>query len=323
MVSTTTIILSLNNDNNEDFMPRISVRDLIVNSLDETGLCSRNQPAPANMVVSALQLLKKRAAQYSNTHLLQFTRKEIDIDLTKHEFIVGEYEVTEDYDGLVIYVSSADALNDMDPASSEYVNKIVCAKDTQQCYSVNAVAYEWIAVGTASERTDVFEMVPDYEVKNLQEITNAYIQPKNGESYDWSELNFIAYEDFYQYGLTNQIYSVLPLTDKCAKVILKKSFALQQFKLKLIYNESFDFDIDTVFNIPKQFVALFSAALVYDLSVAYPRLSENTVAIIKARLDELEQNVRRSSSISKYIGRDYQTLMYTYGDFLAGRFLGM
>ena len=57
-------------------MPRISVRDLIVNSLDETGLCSRNQPAPANIVVSALQLLKKRAAQYSNTNLLQFTRKD-------------------------------------------------------------------------------------------------------------------------------------------------------------------------------------------------------------------------------------------------------
>ena len=285
-------------------MPRISVRDLIVNSLDETGLCSRNQPAPANIVVSALQLLKKRAAQYSNTHLLQFTRKEIDIDVLKHEFIVGEYEVTEDYDGLVIFVNSYETINDMDPSSDEYTNKIVCAKDNQLCYEArhtNASTFEWRSVGHANERKDVFEMVPDYEIKNLQEITNAYIKPKASESYDWSELNFIAYEDFYQYGLSTQIYSVLPLTDKCAKVLLKKSFALQQFTLKLIYNESFDFDIDTVFNIPKQFVALFNAALVYDLSVAYPRLSENTVAIIKARLDELEQNVRRSSSVNKFI----------------------
>lgn len=94
--------------------------------------------------------------------------------------------------------------------------------------------------------------------------------------------------------------------------MLKKSFALQQFNLKLIYNEAFDFDIDTVFNIPKQFVALFNSALVYDLSVAYPRLSENTVAIIKARLDELEQNVRRSSSVNKFIGRNYTKAMYSY-----------
>ncbi len=308
-------------------MPRQSVRDLIVNSLDETGLCSRSQPAPANLVVSALQLLKKRAAQYSNTHLLQFTRKEIDIDLLKHEFIVGEYEVTEDYDGLVIFVNSYETLNDMDPASDEYNGKIVCAKDNQQCYEArhnnNTSTFVWVPTGYASELNEVFEMVPDYEVKNLQEITNAYIQTKSGESYDWSELNFIAYEDFYQYGLTNQIYSVLPLTDKCAKVILKKSFALQQFKLKLIYNEAFDFDIDTVFSIPKQYVALFNTALVYDLSVAYPRLSENTIAIIRSRLDELEQNVRRSSSLNKFIGRDYQKHLYTYGDFLAGRFLGM
>ena len=285
-------------------MPRISVRDLIVNSLDETGLCSRNQPAPANIVVSALQLLKKRAAQYSNTNLLQFTRKEIDIDVLKHEFIVGEYEVTEDYDGLVIFVNSHETINDMDPSLDEYSNKIVCAKDNQLCYEARhttASTFEWIAVGHANERKDVFEMVPDYEIKNLQEITKAFIKPKDIESYDWSDLDFIAYEDFYQHGLSTQIYSVLPLTDKCAKVILKKSFALQQFKLKLIYNEAFDFDIDTVFNIPKQFVALFNAALVYDLSAAYPRLSENTVAIIKARLDELEQNVRRSSSVNKFI----------------------
>ena len=307
-------------------MPRLSVRDLIVNSLDETGLCSRNQPAPANLVVSALQLLKKRAAQYSNTHLLQFTRKEIDIDLLKHEFIVGEYEVTEDYEGLVVFVNNYETINDMDPASDEYNGKIVCAKDNQQCYEARlntTSTFVWVPIGYVRELNDVFEMVPDYEIKNLQEITNAYIQPKNGESYDWSELNFIAYEDFYQYGLTNQIYSVLPLTDKCAKVMLKKSFALQQFKLKLIYNEAFDFDIDTVFSIPKQYVALFNTALVYDLSVVYPRLSENTISIIRARLDELEQNVRRSSSLNKFIGRDYQKSLYTYGDFLAGRFLGM
>lgn len=307
-------------------MSRISVRDLITNALDETGLCSRSQPAPANLVVSGLQLLKKRAAQYSNTHLLQFTRKELDIDLVKHEFIVGEYEITEDYEDLVIFVNSYETLNDMDPASDEYYGKVICAKDNQQCYEARHITtstFIWAPVGKAQERKDIFEMVPDYEIKNLQEITQAYLQAKTANISDWNELNFIAYEDFYQYGLTNQIYSVLPLTDKCAKVMLKKTLALSQFKLKLIYNESFDFDIDTVFNIPKQFVALFSAALVYDYSVAYPRLSENTISILKQRLDELEHNVRRGSSVNKFIGRDFTKAMWTYGDFVAGRFLGI
>ena len=111
-------------------MSRISVRDLIVNALDETGLCSSSQPAPANLMVSGLQLLKKRAAQYSNTNLLQFTRKELDIELEKHELIIGEYEITEDYENLVIFVDYAETLNDMDPADDEYYGKIVCAKDT-------------------------------------------------------------------------------------------------------------------------------------------------------------------------------------------------
>jgi len=307
-------------------MSRISVRDLIVNALDETGLCSRSQPAPANLMVSGLQLLKKRAAQYSNTNLLQFTRKELDIELEKHEFIIGEYEITEDYENLVIFVDYAETLNDMDPADDEYYGKIICAKDNQQCYEARHITtstFSWIPVGHARERTDVFEQVPDYEIKNLQEVTQAYIQSKGNNVVDWNELNFVAYEDFYQYGLTNQIYSVLPLTDKCSKILLKKTLPISQYKLKLIYNEAFEFDMDTQFNIPKQFVALFNAALVYDFSVAYPRLSEATVQILKARLDELEHNVRRGSSVNKFIGRDFTKAMWTYGDFVAGRFLGV
>ena len=307
-------------------MSRISVRDLIVNALDETGLCSRSQPAPANLMVSGLQLLKKRAAQYSNTNLLQFTRKELDIELEKHEFIIGEYEITEDYENLVIFVDYAETLNDMDPADDEYYGKIICAKDTKECYEerhITTSTFSWIPVGNARERTDVFEQVPDYEIKNLQEVTQAYIQSKGNNVVDWNELNFVAYEDFYQYGLTNQIYSVLPLTDKCSKILLKKTLPISQYKLKLIYNEAFEFDMDTQFNIPKQFVALFNAALVYDFSVAYPRLSEATVQILKARLDELEHNVRRGSSVNKFIGRDFTKAMWTYGDFVAGRFLGV
>ena len=303
-------------------MSRISVRDLIVNALDETGLCSRSQPAPANLMVSGLQLLKKRAAQYSNTNLLQFTRKELDIDLIKHEFIIGEYEITEDYENLVVFVDYAESLNDMNP--SEYIDRIVCAKDNQQCYQPYQAlqdVYTWIPAGKAYERKDVFEQVPDYEVKNLQEITQAYIQSKGNNVVDWNELNFVAYEDFYQYGLTNQIYSVLPLTDKCSKILLKKTLPISQYKLKLIYNEAFEFDMDTQFNIPRQYVALFSAGLAYDFSVTYPRLSENTIAIIKQRLDELEHNVRRSSSMSKFIGRDYTRTMWAYGDFVARKIL--
>ena len=304
-------------------MARISVRDLIANSLDESRLCSRSQPAPANLTVAALQLLKKRAAQYSNTNLLQFTRKEIDIDLEKHEFIIGEYEVTEDYEDRVVYIYGEEQLESM--TARDYVDKVVCDKLSHKCFRPEYVPhdYTWQEIGLAEDLRDVFEQVPDYEVKNLQAVTKAYVQPKNSNVTDWTELNFIAYEDFYEYGLTSQVYSVLPLTDKCAKIILKKTFALHQFKLKLIYNEAFEFTIDTVFNIPKQFVALFNAGLVYDLSVAYPRLSDTTISILKARLDELEENVRCSSSVNKFIGRDYQKALYTYGDFMAGRFLGV
>lgn len=300
-------------------MPRISVRDLIVNSLDECKLCSRTQPAPANLVVSALQLLKRRAAQYSNTNLLQFTRQELNIDIVSSEFIIGEYEITEACEGLVVFVNTVSELESLNPY--EYAGKIMLVRENQMCYE--AIGAHFSQAGSARSRTDVFEMVPDYEVFNLQEVTAAYIQAQGHEGVNWRKLDFVAYEDFYQYGLGYQIYSVVPLTDKCAKIILKRDYLVSNFKLKLMYDVAFEFDLDTVLNIPKQFVALFSTGLTYDLSVAYPRLSESTTALIKQRLDELEENVRASTSVNKFVGRDLDRASYTYGDFIGGRFLGL
>lgn len=81
--------------------------------------------------------------------------------------------------------------------------------------------------------------------------------------------------------------------------------------------------MDSELNLPGQFIALFTAGLVYDLAITYPRLSDTTVALFKSRLDELEENCRRSSSVNKFIARKVSRNTFTMSDFYNGRFIGI
>lgn len=157
---------------------------------------------------------------------------------------------------------------------------------------------------------------PDVEA-NVQEITKVYAHNSNNE---WTEVNFVAYEDFYDRNWDSNIYTVLPIDDCHLKLMLKGEYSGE---VKLIYTEPFEFDQDSELNIPRQFVSLFTAGLVYDLALQYPRLSDNTVALLKSRLDELEQNVRASSAVNKIITRDVNRKSMSYSDFISGKFLFM
>jgi len=292
-------------------MSKITVRDLIVNALDESKLCNRNQPAPANLFVSAYTLLQKRLAQYSNTNYLSFARNEVEFVNDSEKTIMGETVIKEDAPE---EVEIQDKYEDR-----HYSSKLVYFRDIEKFYRASGSAHGvvWMEV-TNYTKDDFFECIPDVEVKGLQEIVRCYA--RKSDKSNWVELNFVAYEDFYNFD-DNTVYSVKPENDSVVTLFLKD--ICNNAEIKVIYNEKFEFDIDSTFNIPQQFIALFTAALVYDLALSYPRLSETTVAMLKDRLKELEENVRRSSAVNKFIGRDIKTYGYTYSDFVNGRFLGL
>lgn len=148
------------------------------------------------------------------------------------------------------------------------------------------------------EREDI-----DVEVDNLQEVMRCYVRPKNSNNEEWMELRFVAYEDFYAYSSSNYVYSILPTGEGEVKLFLKKPFYNGNYEVKLMYNVFFDFNSDTEINIPRQYISLFTAGLVYDLACKYPRLSDSTVALLEKKLLNLEENVRRSSSVNKFITR--------------------
>lgn len=296
---------------------RITVRDIITNSLDEAKLVNRNQPVPGNIFVSALSLLKKRLAQYSNTNYLSFTRKEYNFIPEKEVTLLGEkqylFDVPED---------EVVMLDVLPTPSHDWLGKTVYVRPSDECWTCREMAVPHSFVYVWNKVENVVHAVDEHVMK-LQETVRVYIQPKDGND-NWHELNFVAYEDYYNYNVTSEIYSVLPKDESTVALYIKKPYSDGSYRIKVIYNEAFDFDADSELNIPNQFVALFTAGLVYDLALQFPRLSDNTVVLLKQRLDELEENVRRSSSVTKFIARDYNTkTSWTYADGIAGRFLGV
>lgn len=70
----------------------ITVRSIIVEALNRSNLVSRRQSAPADMVETALRLLKGIAAKYSNDNLLQFLISECGGTLDKREYVLGDFD---------------------------------------------------------------------------------------------------------------------------------------------------------------------------------------------------------------------------------------
>lgn len=304
---------------------KTTVRDIIVNAMAEARLVSRNQPIPGNLFIDAFSLLKKRLDQYSNTNYLSFIRKEVNFEANKSEMILGTYSFKDDYElGVNFWF-----LNDDDPSilpemTPELANMfpIAWVKDTLTIYrrvQTGPSTFSWSKFTYSSNEalriglSGVFEIMPDIEVNNLQEVVRVYV----GNYDKWDDLKFVAYEDFYDYS-SGYVYSVLPIDDEHVKLYLKNAFK----NVKVIYNEAFDFGPDDELNIPRQFISLFTSALVYDLACQFPRLGDSTVALLAKRLEELEENVRRSSSVNKFIGRDIDyTRDCSWLDFVSGKFL--
>lgn len=296
-----------------------TIRDIITDACIEVNLGTREQPINSAIFESAYNLLQKRLAQYSNTNLLSFIRKEVDFTANKKEITIGEYELRDPYVFGVNFFEGK-TLDDLPAAASVPSNSraLVFYKDggvyspfISSRIGVGPGQYTWTT--TSLKPSDFMLFWPDVLVKNMQEVVRCY--KKSGNEYE--ELDFISYEDWYGYD-DGLIYSILPVSDTLHKLYLKDTG-----DFKLMYNESFELNMDSELRIPNQYVSLFIAGLAYDLAVAYPRLSDTTVALLKDRLTELEANVRRSSAKSKFIRRKYSKQNMSWDAFVSGRFLGI
>lgn len=238
----------------------IKVRDILNEALCRANLVSRRQSAPADMMESAFRLFKGIAAKYSNDNLLQFLVADVEHELNKDEFVMGETDGTDNY-----------------------------------------------------RDVDIF-------AKDVQRINKAYWRASSGspeDRYNFIELLYASPSDFDGYPVGSAVYTAQPIND-LQTVIKTKMVITNNLTLKINYNRKWNITLDTELRVPEQYEELFIASLTHALAVAFPRLNNEQVALLKNQLDEIEKNVKTSTRATKYISRSPGNMACTYADFLSG-----
>lgn len=291
----------------------MTYRDIITNAAQNAKLCSLTQQLPASLLQSGIIALKERLSQYSNSNLLEFSRQYVDFRYDKEVVSVGMYKLNEHY------TEGENFFTDITP--NELMNKPVMSvlydyKNEPTKHYVKATETSVVDMPMDDEaKKRYFSYCPDVIVKDIETITRCYAKLKT----EYINLKFVSYEDIDLFCKGSQVYTFIQRTNDVIDFKTKCS----QTEYRVYYNEKFNMDeLDEELDIPSKWVTLLTTALTVDFARMYPRISDSTYSILLARLEEMEHNIKTSSSVNKFIGR-YNTsdlsIGYTAG--LNGTFL--
>ncbi len=307
----------------------MTFRDIIVNAAADAKLCDRTQVLPATIWEAGKRLLLDRIAQYSNSNLLEFSRKSISFDYSKaknagiHSYAcegitLGTFTRNPKWILGQNYFDDSTAL----PEATEALVGAICWEPSDSLvlwtvHQVDVSSFAWRkqAYRSLKELNAQVDLFDDYADIQLPVAPNSITRLYKGHE----EGHFVSYEDYLGYdSSTGDIWTSVVRSDSIVELICSCTGDVTIF-----YNEPFtvtDFDKET--RLPSQWTALITAALVVDFARAFPRLSDNTYSMLKGRLDELEHNIRRSSSVSKFLSRPAEdSSLRTYTAGLMGNFL--
>lgn len=160
----------------------------------------------------------------------------------------------------------------------------------------------------------------DLYAKDVQRVNKVYWRASSGspeDRYNFIELLYASPTDFDSYPVGSAVYTAQPIND-LQTVIKTKMPVNTNLTLKVNYNKKWQISLDTELRVPEQYEELFIASLTHALAVAFPRLNNEQVALLKSQLDEIEKNVKTSTRAIKYLSRSPNRLACTYADFLSG-----
>ena len=316
-----------------------TIRDVITEALARSSLVSRSQPAPGNMVESAYRLLKGIASDYSKHNLLQFLRREVDLNemvIKEDQYVLGNGYV----EGVDFWFVESGETPPFPPAN---------VWDRARAWNKDREVWKMVGNGAGTTKWQR-EVYPDQ--KNamatlngaVERIVPGGIQPvmrlgeiDNDLPNDWVQvpveniacikevywdrtndpmanaaipLQFVSFEDFNNGAYGDYIYTYQEITDTKVEIKFKPRFvaSLGQYKnLKVIYNVKYEFNLDSTLRIPDIYQELFTAALTYALACEFPRLSPEHTERLKNTMKDLENSVKTPTRANKFVTREPYT----------------
>lgn len=312
-----------------------SVREIIKEACVRINLVPRRQAVPGDIMENAYLLLQGIVSKYNNDNLLVWTQN--NIMLQNHE-LIHIYDTSDVLKGEHnLYFENADELNTYEVTEDDYNNNVwaILADHPSVLYRVLSVGteegtvYTWTGYTVHEPYPQRYQEMKRYEsmehvqVRNVAKINSLYMTSVANQPYnEMYELDFVNHTDFDKYSVSSPVFTYTPKSENEWLIQLKPVTASQNYRIKMNYNESVEFDIDSDLYIPDNYVELLIVALAHKLALQYPRLDDAHMQRLENEVRVLIDNVRTPKASDRmllredYFANEYATSQY---DLLTGR----
>ena len=308
-----------------------SVREIIKEACVRINLVPRRQAIPGDIMENAYLLLQGIVSKYNNDNLLAWTQN--NIMLQNHE-LIHIYDTTDVLKGEHnLYFDTADELHNYELTEEDFENDVwAIVKDSPNVlFKVLQVGtvYTWQGVPVHEPYPQRYQEMKRYEsmehvqVRNVAKINSLYMTSVANQPYnEMYKLDFVNHTDFDKYSVSSPVFTYTQKSENEWLIQLKPVTASQNYRIKLNYNESVEFDIDSDLYIPDNYVELLIVALAHKLALQYPRLDDAHMQRLENEVRVLVDNVRTPKASDRMLVRDdyfaneYATSQY---DLLTGR----
>ena len=295
----------------------MEIRNIIQEACVRVNICPRRQAVPGDIVENAYRLLKGIVAKYNSECLLSWTQKSVIVPKSPVIHIYDETDVIKGDNNLYFDTT---AERDAYELTEEDLHNDVWAivKETPNIlYSVITVGtpsgtvYAWQATIPSEPYSQRYQDMLAYQdmlhfqVKDVAKINSIYVVSETGKPYkEFYNLDFVNHTDYDRFMNSSRVFTYTQKSEGEWVVEIKPYIYLDNSRLKITYNESIEFDLDSELFVPDNYIELLIVALAHKLALMYPRLDESQMNRLQQEVQVLVDNVRTPKAEDRILLRN-------------------
>lgn len=291
----------------------MNVREIIKEAVTRVNLVPRRQAIPGDLLENAYRLLKGVVNKYNYDNLLNFTQNSVIVNNAEITHLWDETDIVKGKNNM--YFDSVAQMEAYTPDEEDYENEtwaMVKGIDNYVyiVWQPSLGVYAWRGQLIHQETLRIQQMreymkMQHVQIRDVAKINSIYlVTPKNTEYAEHYELKFVPAYKFDNYYNDASVYTLIQKSEGEWLIQLKPNVAKQNYRLKINYNESLDFDLDDDLYIPDNYIELLIVALAHKLALEYPRLDETQMERLQLEVQTLVDNVRTPKAVTRMILRE-------------------
>jgi hypothetical protein len=144
-----------------------------------------------------------------------------------------------------------------------------------------------------------------FQVRDVAKINSIYVVSETGQPYkEFYNLDFVNHTDYDRFMNSSRVFTYTQKSEGEWVVEIKPYIYLNNNRLKITYNESIEFDIDSELFVPDNYIELLIVALAHKLALMYPRLDESQMNRLQQEVQVLVDNVRTPKAEDRILLRN-------------------